>query len=93
MIKSHEQEKITTEVVVDDIICNCCEKPIKKDNFTYYGTLNPTKEFEDCLEINKEWGYLSDYDCEIHSFHICQSCYKKWIDSFKIPIDIEEVEY
>lgn len=91
MIKSHEEEKVTTEIVVDDIICNCCGQPIKKHAFD----VDTTKPFDipdDYLEINKEWGYFSDYDYENHKAHICQTCYKKWIDSFKIPIEVKEVE-
>ena len=96
MIKSHEEEKVTTEVVVDDVICNCCGKPIQKIYLSQIDGQDVPKsflDFDDYLEINKIWGYFSDYDNERHSFHICQSCYNKWINSFTIPVEIEEINY
>jgi len=65
---------------VSDIICNMCGEKILKDK---YGN------FSDYLNIEKKWGYLSKCDSITHSFDICESCYYKLIDSFKVDIDIE----
>ncbi|MFA9464309.1 MAG: hypothetical protein ACERKN_08435 [Velocimicrobium sp.] len=59
------------------IQCNVCGKEVKKEN----GFLK-----EDFLMINKEWGYFSNKDIEIHSFKICEECYDKWIATFAIPV-------
>ncbi len=83
MIKSHEEECVLVESIADEIICNHCGGSYFK---------NEADEFDDCLSINKAWGYLSEFDKEVHKFHICQSCYKKWIASFKIPVEIEVKE-
>ena len=42
------------------------------------------------LSINKEWGFFSNKDCQIHSFNICEDCYDEMIKEFLIPIDISE---
>lgn len=37
----------------------------------------------------KEWGYFSDKDMEIHRFDLCEQCYDRLIKGFKIPVEIE----
>lgn len=59
------------------IQCNVCGKIVKKEN-------NFVKE--DFLTITKEWGYFSNKDMELHSFKICEECYDKWINTFKVPV-------
>ena len=84
MFITHKEEIVFIDDFVDDIICNVCGKSIPK---------NPNTDiFEDCLDIQKEWGYDSNYDNEVHTFHICQDCYKKFIKTFQIPIEISEME-
>lgn len=61
------------------VICNCCEKEIKTENGI---------EMEGVMHINKEWGYFSKKDGEMHRFDMCEECYDKLIKSFKIPISI-----
>lgn len=61
-----------------NVFCNMCGSEIKKDDFG---------NFYDYAELEKKWGYLSCYDGQNHRFDLCQSCYKKLIDSFKIPVD------
>lgn len=62
---------------VEDIFCNLCGQkvPVKVFNFG-----------QDYLHIEKDWGYNSDYDGEVHTIDICMSCYKKLISSFAIPV-------
>lgn len=62
---------------VEKIICNKCGQEIKKVRY-----------FSDWLEINKRWGYDSNYDNCIHKFDICQSCYEKFISEFSIQITV-----
>ncbi|CAB1251446.1 protein of unknown function [Ruminococcaceae bacterium BL-6] len=82
MIKSHKEKVIQEKSIVDNIICNCCGRPIGKENKNLIG--EPI--FDEYLEINKLWGYLSNKEGEEDSFHICESCYDKWVSTFKIPI-------
>ncbi|NMA83004.1 MAG: hypothetical protein GX962_03960 [Epulopiscium sp.] len=60
---------------VASIHCNGCGTPIPRDK---HGN------FEETLHIEKEWGYLSKRDGEIHSIDLCQNCYEKWINTFAI---------
>ncbi len=64
-----------------NIICNKCEKKIEKNIHNYY---------DDFLEIKKRWNYHSSFDNEIHTFNLCEKCYKELINSFVIPINIED---
>ena len=57
------------------ITCNCCGEDIKITNNIP----------EDFITINKSWGFLSPFDGETHDIDLCTSCYKNFIDSFKIP--------
>lgn len=63
-----------------DIFCNMCGKNIKQD----HGILK-----EDIFQGYKEWGYFSHKDLENHKFNLCEECYDKLIQSFKIPIEAE----
>ncbi len=62
---------------LDEVICNLCGDHIKKDAFG---------NFEDYLEINKTWGYASNRDGETHRIDICQKCFEKLIQQFKLPV-------
>lgn len=45
---------------------------------------------EDFLTIEKRWGYFSGKDGEIHTIHLCESCYDRWIKTFRFPPLIRE---
>ena len=62
------------------IYCNCCGKTMKK-------TQEP--HGEEYLQIQKEWGYFSKKDGEIHRFALCEDCYDAWIGQFSIPVEIK----
>lgn len=64
-----------------EILCNMCGKVIKFD----HGILK-----EDVFQGHKEWGYFSNKDLEVHKFNICEDCYEKLIQTFKIPIQVEK---
>lgn len=67
---------------MEQICCNCCGQLISKEG----------NKREDYLRIEKEWGYFSDKDREIHEFYICEKCYDRWIMGFRIPVAIRETE-
>lgn len=64
------------------IICNCCKKVVQKEGAV------PDSEF---LHVEKVWGYFSDKDGERQEFDICEACYDKWVEGFKVPIKTREV--
>lgn len=62
--------------------CNCCGRKILPQN----GILK-----EEICKVEKEWGYFSNKDGEIHRFTICESCYDKWVAGFAIPPEVTQV--
>lgn len=56
--------------------CNMCGKKIKSKS----GILR-----EDCLIIEKRWGYFSEKDGEIHRICLCEKCYDRWSKSLMVP--------
>lgn len=65
------------------VFCNQCGKELKKIN----GILH-----EDGLFVRKDWGFFSEKDLQIHTFNLCESCYDVMIETFVIPITIEDKE-
>ncbi|ONI42436.1 hypothetical protein AN639_11685 [Candidatus Epulonipiscium fishelsonii] len=63
---------------MNEKICNCCGRPIK------YAT--STGVYNDYLHITKSWGYFSKKDLNVDKFNICETCYDRWVHTFKIPI-------
>ncbi|NLM48446.1 MAG: hypothetical protein GX198_06490 [Epulopiscium sp.] len=63
--------------VIDEVYCNICGKKIEK--------VSPN-QFEDYLHIEKLWGYHSKNDGKKDEIDVCQACYEKWINSFKISV-------
>lgn len=59
------------------VYCNQCGQAIEKRR-------------EDYLEVNKEWGYFSNKDLEIHNFCLCEKCYDEIVKGFKLPIQIKK---
>ncbi len=74
----HYKTILVEKQVPDQIICNCCGK-----------TLEGQHPYLDYLHIQKQWGYDSPYDGETHEMDICPDCYAKWIQTFKIPPQME----
>lgn len=46
---------------------------------------------EDCLYIEKVWGYFSKKDGKRHSWCLCETCYDALTAEFVIPVESEEV--
>lgn len=78
-MKAYKNETIVAKKILN-VKCNCCGKDIATDKFGYTS---------DYLSVEKRWGYGSTFDNEVHSFDICEDCYKKLIKEFKIPINID----
>lgn len=76
-----EEQEILTLKKTEKIICNLCGRAIKKDG---------DDTFYDYIEVKKKWGYLSDYDGQVHSFDICQDCYKRLAEEFKVNAEISD---
>ncbi|MFI3230098.1 MAG: hypothetical protein R3Y29_00910 [bacterium] len=66
------------EFVTQDVICNMCGLEIKKNEFN---------KLYDYVSVSKQWGYLSSLDGQSHEFDLCDSCYTKIINNFKIKIN------
>lgn len=64
------------------IRCNKCGKLI---------LMQEGNRKEDCLKVEKEWGYFSEKDRELHTFYICESCYDAMIRDFVIPVRKQQV--
>lgn len=76
-MKIYKKENIVVKKVCT-VKCNCCGKEIETDNIGYTS---------DYLSVEKRWGFNSSFDNQCHCFDICENCYKKIINSFKIPIN------
>ena len=58
--------------------CNCCGKEfrIKKDTQIV---------LEDYVQIDKVWGYFSEKDGLRQKMNICENCFERWIQTFRVP--------
>ncbi|SFR73588.1 hypothetical protein [Anaeromicropila populeti] len=66
-------------MAVKRVFCNVCGRAIEVRN----GIMR-----EDVFEAEKEWGYFSNKDTEIHKFNICEACYEEITSQFKIPVKV-----
>lgn len=57
--------------------CNMCGKEI-------------VQKQEDCLDVQKEWGYFSEEDRKGYRFCICENCFTEFVNCFVIPAEIYE---
>ena len=80
MIKSHLEQVTKPERIVDDIICEVCGKPIKR---------NRDGSLKDYLPIHKKWDATSDHDNDEQDIDICEDCWYKILGTFKIPVPIK----
>lgn len=73
------QLKETKEI--SRIICNKCKKEIP---------VSGGHEMSGVFRVDYEWGYFSEKDGETHHFDLCEECYDKLLQSFQVPVEIEE---
>lgn len=71
-MKRYKQITVTKNQI-DKVVCNGCGKEL--DSHTDY------------LSVDKKWGYGTSYDGDEHSFDLCEDCYGKIINGFKIAPD------
>lgn len=69
------------------IRCNQCGRQI-----VYGNQPNGSEKPEDYLFVEKEWGFFSKKDLEVHTFCLCENCYDKLIKGFMIPVEVRELE-
>ncbi|MGN0299112.1 MAG: hypothetical protein ACI4C1_08045 [Lachnospiraceae bacterium] len=66
------------------IVCNCC-------GAEYNASHNFVKA--DFLSVRKTWGYFSSKDGLTQEFDLCEDCFEKITQSWKIPVqEWEETE-
>jgi hypothetical protein len=66
-------KKIMVEKEVpENIICNCCGKPIEKIG----------GYFKEYVHIEKIWGYGSEKDGEKQSVDLCEKCWDEITNNF-----------
>ena len=61
------------EKVLSRIICNGCGKEISKDRADHF-------------HGEKTWGYFSEKDGRQDAFDLCEACYDKLTENFKIKM-------
>lgn len=71
--------KNVQELKLKEMRCNVCGKKLKIE----HGILK-----EDVFTVEKEWGYFSRKDLQIHTFNVCEKCYNKMVSNFVIPVDV-----
>lgn len=69
--------------VVEDILCNKCEKSLKIGN-------GEISNYEGLREAEIYWGYGSKNDLNMHIFSLCEDCVLELEAGFKIPPDVME---
>ena len=61
--------------------CNLCGKEIEIQGEIPKG---------EGLHVEKNWGYFSEKDGEIHRFDLCEECYDHLTEEFVLPVEREE---
>lgn len=63
------------------VICNSCKKELPVEN----GILKA-----EGIQIRHTFGYFSKKDGQTESFDLCEECYKRITEKFKIPAEKKE---
>lgn len=81
-MRRYQIKKVVKETKeVQDIRCNKCGKEIPViDGCAKTGVFS----------VDYQWGYFSEKDGERHRFDLCEQCYDMLLQSFCIPVEIEE---
>lgn len=61
--------------------CNCCGRELKLENEIVK---------EGVFSVDTCWGYFSKKDGECHSFDLCESCYDRIVEEFKLPVSVRD---
>lgn len=76
-----EYKKQETKAL-ERIICNGCGKIIAVKN---------GMPMEGVLQVQQVWEYMSGKDGEVDSFDLCEECYDRMTEQFRIPPTKTEV--
>ncbi len=66
---------------LETVCCNMCGKKL----VVIDGVLR-----EGAACIDQPWGYFSEKDGEVDHFDLCEECYDRMTEEFRIPVDREE---
>ena len=64
-----------------EVRCNKCGKMLKVEN----GLLK-----EGVFSTEVCFGYFSKKDGQKHEIDLCEECYDKWTEGFKVPVRVRE---
>lgn len=64
-----------------EVICNGCGRSLRVEG----GILK-----EGCCGVDTVFGYFSSRDGMRHRFDLCEECYAKIIETFKVPVEESE---
>lgn len=73
---------IAEKRILTAVTCNGCGRQLKVEN----GELK-----EGCFAGRQAFGYFSSMDGEMHSFDLCEECYRKMVNKFSVPVLVEEM--
>lgn len=65
--------------VLSEVICNICGRKLRVEK----GILQ-----EGALRIEKDWGFFSRKDGEVHSLDICEECYDEIVKRMTVPVEM-----
>lgn len=69
-----------TELV--SVICNYCQKEMPIEN----GILKA-----EVIQVKHNFGYFSKKDGQAEEFDLCEDCYKRITDKFRIPVEKKNI--
>lgn len=75
-----EYKKEETKAL-ERIICNGCGKII---------AVKHGMPLEGVLQVRQVWEYMSNKDGEVDSFDLCEECYDRMTEQFRIPLSRTE---
>ena len=64
-----------------EVICNCCGRALEVEN----GYLR-----EECISVEHIFGYFGKKDGSRHQFDLCEECYDRLTEQFRIPVAEEQ---
>lgn len=67
---------------LDKVLCNCCGREL---------LMAGNHVAEGVMYVRKDWGFFSEKDLVRHEFDMCEQCYDKMIEEFRIPVTEREI--
>ena len=66
---------------LETVCCNMCGRKLVVAEGIF-------REGAACVDL--AWGYFSEKDGEVDHFDLCEECYDRLTEEFRIPVDREE---